>query len=705
MKIMLVCDSMGIGGAETHVLGLAKGLCAKGHTVIVAAKRGALAKKLLRECKGSARFFDISPNGCTPIKMAAYMLTLGDIINRESPDVIHAHSRATSFAVSTLRSLKYIGKTTIIVTAHAKYRPDAFRRHLSFWGDKCIAVSEDIKMHLKKNFRVDKARVCVIPNGIDTNEYKPSKGTDQQSIIFASRLDTDSSLGAYSLIKLADVLDEKYPCVQIKIVGGGSELSELKKLAKSKNIIFTGALDSLSGVMPEAELVIGVSRVALEAMACEKNVILFGNEGAFGLVGVNNLKKAESTNFTCRGFGVKDENFLLNEIDRFFSMSEEERRETARANRRYVVDHHSQNDTVERTLAVYRETVRPPLKVLVAGYYGFGNMGDEALLSSLLSFLKSASPKSPICVLNKTEKTAENVRYVNRYAPISTVREMKRADIFILGGGSLLQNFTSTRSLLYYCALIRLSKAFRCKCVLLSNGIGPVKGRLAERVASNALRKADYVSLRDKESFSLAVSLGRADALLGADLCFSMELCPTESERVGELKSSIKNGYALVALKGGKGEKNEVLLDELRRICAKRGSTPVFVAMDKSIDTDVSEYYADNCGGIFFEDAELSELLSLLSDARAVIGERLHFLIFSLSVGKGFVGVGNAPKIKSFVSEAMKMRTLDPNNPQDLEALIDEADRRSPAELLKIWQEYKNRSRCELNALKKAFFV
>ena len=702
MKIMLICDSMRIGGAETHVLGLAKGLSSKGHHVIVVAKRGALAARLLKECSGKGRFVELYPEGRGALELLRYTLALGKLIKKESPSVVHAHSRASAFAVRILRGIGAVPRFAFAVTAHAKYRTNILLKRLSFWGDECIAVSDDIKSHLVTRYGVPSQNITVIPNGIDTDEFSPQKADASHTILFASRLDGDSSLGARCLIKAADELTPKYPDVKITIAGGGEELDGLRRLAANKSITFVGGLPSLCKVMTESELVIGVSRVALEAMACEKNVILFGNEGAIGLVDDEKIEMAESTNFTCRGFGVGDTQFLFNEIDRFFLMDNAQKAKMASANRRYVLDNHSQNETTYRTIEVYEDILAP--RVLVGGYYGFGNMGDETLLSALFASLKNISPRSSICVLNKTKKSINGVRFVNRYSPVCLVREMRKADVFILGGGSLLQNATSTRSLLYYCALIGLSKAIGCKCVLLSNGIGPLKSRLAVYLASNALKKADQVGLRDDQSLTLAKALGKKDALLGADLCFSMDLIPRESRRVRNLKSKIKNGYVLVALKGG-AENKDALVEEIKCFCAARGLVAVFVAMDETVDARISKKSAEECSGIFIDNVEREELLSLLSDAEAVVGERLHFLIFSLSVRKGFVGVGNAPKITSFVAETLKMRTLDPNKPQSLARLIDLSGCFSSEELLEAWQKYKRRSQNELRELEKAFFI
>ena len=703
MKIMLVCDSMGIGGAETHVFSLAKGLCREGHCVTVAARSGRLSQRIASESDG-VKFHNIYPHGRTPMQMAAYIFALGKIIKREGPGVIHAHSRVTAFAVGVLRSLGIARRSVFIVTAHAKYRTGALLRFFSVWGEKCIAVSDDIREHLAHNYSVGADRITVIPNGVDTDEFCPCPSAPPHTLLFASRLDGDCSHGALCLCEVAERLSRDYPDVRISIAGGGGELERIKAAAEGNdNITLLGELDSLAEAIRDASAVIGVSRVVLEAMAGERNVILFGNEGGLGLLDGGNLKNAEATNFTCRGFGVKDADFLFREIVRLFRMSDGERDELAKGNRKHVLLHHSGGAVVTRTVEVYQRAVQRRKRIVVGGYYGFGNAGDEALRRSIVEWLMGCVPYARISVLNKTRGREGSVRYVKRYSPLSVLWTLCRADLFILGGGSLLQNSTSTRSLVYYCALLRLASLLGCKTVLLSNGLGPLKSRFAERLTSRSLTLADSVSVRDGDSLALARRLGREDVALGADLCFSSEIKPAWSERSRRLKASAKRGYIMIAVKGNCQCDRTPLANEIREFCRERGLVPVFVAMDVPVDSSESKRLARYCKGEFLQCTSAEELLALMSDAYAIVGERLHFLIFALTVGRGYVGIGDAPKVKSFLSETLATSPLNPYCPGELSRLIDESRAFSSAQLLAIYERQKRRSDAGLRVIEKSF--
>lgn len=121
--------------------------------------------------------------------------------------------------------------------------------------------------------------------------------------------------------------------------------------------------------------------------------------------------------------------------------------------------------------------------IVISGYYGQLNTGDEAILRVLVDKLKEYERKSNsslniVVLSSRPELTAKlyNVEAVNRKKIPSVIKAIKRCDIFISGGGSLFQNETSNRSLYYYLFQIFLAKLFGKKVFIFSQGIGPIKG-------------------------------------------------------------------------------------------------------------------------------------------------------------------------------------------------------------------------------------
>lgn len=113
-------------------------------------------------------------------------------------------------------------------------------------------------------------------------------------------------------------------------------------------------------------------------------------------------------------------------------------------------------------------------KVLISGYYGFKNFGDEAILSVLVTHLKEVG--ADITVLSSdTDYTAKkySVNSVRSFDMVNVLKEIQNTDVLISGGGSLLQDVTSLKSLVYYSFIIALALLLNKKVIVFAQGIGP----------------------------------------------------------------------------------------------------------------------------------------------------------------------------------------------------------------------------------------
>ncbi|HHX01635.1 MAG TPA: polysaccharide pyruvyl transferase CsaB [Firmicutes bacterium] len=175
--------------------------------------------------------------------------------------------------------------------------------------------------------------------------------------------------------------------------------------------------------------------------------------------------------------------------------------------------------------------------ILVSGYYGYHNSGDEAILAALCQDLNGLGVHSKeITVLSgnpaHTQKTY-NVTAISRLNPFAVVDAIGHGRLLISGGGSLLQDATSWRTIPYYLSIIQMALAFGLKVVVYGQGIGPVKNRLYQRWIVNAFSRAAGVAVRDPGSAELLQDWGMDSHLLSiaADPVFGLEL---ESEHSPE---------------------------------------------------------------------------------------------------------------------------------------------------------------------------
>ena len=142
-------------------------------------------------------------------------------------------------------------------------------------------------------------------------------------------------------------------------------------------------------------------------------------------------------------------------------------------------------------------------KILISGYYGFANAGDEAMLTAIIESLRQVEKNVELTVLSgNPEDTAakHQVCSVYRFNPLGIIRAMKDSELIISGGGSLLQDVTSKRSLLYYLSIIGLGKFFGKKVMLFAQGIGPIRAKWARKLTSLVCNEADLITVRDSES-------------------------------------------------------------------------------------------------------------------------------------------------------------------------------------------------------------
>jgi polysaccharide pyruvyl transferase CsaB len=159
--------------------------------------------------------------------------------------------------------------------------------------------------------------------------------------------------------------------------------------------------------------------------------------------------------------------------------------------------------------------------ILIAGYYGYRNWGDEGSLATLLQVL----PRAAVCVLSGDPPFTEatyGVRALPRMELRTVRRAVRESDALILGGGSLLQDATSLRSLLYYLALIRWGLRAHGRVLLVGQGVGPLRRRLGRWLTAHLLRQVPFLSVRDADSARLLASLGVSGATVDADLTWAL---------------------------------------------------------------------------------------------------------------------------------------------------------------------------------------
>ncbi|MEW6228434.1 MAG: polysaccharide pyruvyl transferase CsaB [Bacillota bacterium] len=303
------------------------------------------------------------------------------------------------------------------------------------------------------------------------------------------------------------------------------------------------------------------------------------------------------------------------------------------------------------------------MKLLVSGYFGFQNAGDEAILAAMIQHLKEIVPDAGITVLSRapalTERT-HGVRAVRRTGLGQIAGELAGADLFISGGGGLLQDVTSSRSVPYYLGLVAMAKFMGKPVFFYSQGVGPLRLRASRLLVRLVANRADAITVRDAASRDVLESLGvtRPPVHVTADPAFGLALQPSVRRGRDILTSEgvPVNAGPLVAVSvrpwaamPGHLEAVACAADEAVR---SFGATVVYVPFYKPGDAVVSRAGSElmrERSYVLKGDYSPQEIMSIIRDVDIVIGMRYHSLVFAVASATPFVAVSYDPKIEGLL--------------------------------------------------------
>lgn len=676
MRILLVATRMGIGGAETHILTLARVLRRRGHHVHILSAGGAYIPALI-SAQVDHTLLPLDKKDV--ISVAKSAKAIWQIATEGRYDVVHAHGRIPQFICGMLS--KRGGFPPFAVTAHGFYDPAPPRRAFTLWGKRTIAVSEDVKSFIVEKYKLDPASVEVITNGVDTDvpAHQPSH---RLRIVTASRLDSDTALCPALLCELMPRICKDHPNLQptLTVVGGGEKLGELREAARLANsqspgaVTMAGSVLDMQAVLARADIFVGSSRAALEAMAAGVPVVLCSDMGCDGVLDETNLRRAEETNFTCRGAAPTDLETLRLAVERMLCAGEHERSLYGAFGRAYVTRRASAELFADKTLAFWQDLIAAERGgVMLCGYFGACNAGDDATLDAVLASLPRL-PKGVLPTVPAVKKGAlpEGVRAIGRYNVFALARELAKTRLFILCGGTLLQNSTSNRSLGYYYLLSKLASKQGARVMIYAGGIGPVIGDEAAYETVSAVENCDAVTLRDEGSLELLEEMEcETDGIaVTADAAIVTEPLPLPESILKRLPEG-REYFAvsvrpLRGLKRGEGARDpaeiyETVVSAVRVIADRRNAVPLFIPFAPE-DVKLCEKLCRRAErGIVLPHMRAGHIISVIEKCSLTIGMRLHSGVFSSIAGTPAIMIAYDPKVEAFAKRAYHPAPIDPD--------------------------------------------
>lgn len=297
-------------------------------------------------------------------------------------------------------------------------------------------------------------------------------------------------------------------------------------------------------------------------------------------------------------------------------------------------------------------------RILISGYYGFGNSGDDALLLSIISEFRKKGMGDLITVLSANPAETEKmygVKSISRINPFSVLFSVMGCGMFISGGGTLIQDGTSTKSLLYYLYLIKLALLFGKKVMLYANGIGPVTKESNIKICKSVLNRVDTITLRDKKSYDLLSEWGisKPEIKLTADPVFLIDA----GGDVSDITDNVDGEFICISVRRASGmgwDFSKTVSSVIDKLSEKYGIKAVILPLQASDIQICREIASKTKTEAICVERRLSpeEIMKLVSKSRICIGMRLHMLIYAAVMAVPIVGIVYDPKVSGFMEYA-----------------------------------------------------
>lgn len=294
-------------------------------------------------------------------------------------------------------------------------------------------------------------------------------------------------------------------------------------------------------------------------------------------------------------------------------------------------------------------------KILLSGYYGFNNAGDEAVLAALTQIFQENFTDIELVALSaEPARTAErlNIRAIDRWDGAALKRELADAALFCSGGGSLFQDITSVRSVYYYAALLKKAQRQKVPAIVLAQGLGPLKSKLGRWLTVNALKGCRLLSWRDEASLKLAAELGLG-GLPNYQVCDPVLLWQAAGAQAAERETI---GLALRPWPGLDINAAAELVRLLRAAGQEVRLLPFYYGNgredgeDERLATEINRALGDEPAAVCHADSP-EGVYRAICGCKLVIGMRLHALIMAAAAGIPALAVSYDPKVSAFAAQ------------------------------------------------------
>lgn len=278
-------------------------------------------------------------------------------------------------------------------------------------------------------------------------------------------------------------------------------------------------------------------------------------------------------------------------------------------------------------------------KYLISGYIGFDNFGDEAIASVLVSNLKKNGAEKITVLSSNPEKTARLYDVDSEYF-LKFFKPILEADVLISGGGSLLQDITSLKSLIYYLTVIVIALVFNKKVVIFAQGFTPFRTKLGKFFTNFVLKYCDKIYVRDIKSQEL-LKIMKINSELVSDPVFGIENFSNEHKGIG------------VQLRSFPSLTEDFLNNLADSIAEKFKDEEIkLLSLQDSLDFSVLESFSKKLEqrGVkskIYKNESILDTINLISGLEYLIGMRFHANLIAAKAGVKVLGINYDVKVEN----------------------------------------------------------
>lgn len=609
--------------------------------------------------------------------------SIAEMISRDGFDILHAHGARANFVAAFVR--RRTGVTTV-TTVHSDYLRDFESpiKKLVFTPLNMlaltripyrIAVSDSFReMLIRRGFAPNS--IFTVYNGLDADSISPSLSRadfyarhslslPDGAVVFGCAARLDRVKGADVLIRAAARVIRELPDAVFLFAGDGGERKRLislsRRLGIEGSVHFLGRIDDVASFYAAIDANVIPSRsesfpysmlegaaLSLPTVAADVGGIpIFIRDGQTGLL-----------------FPVGDADALAARLITLARDPELAKR-LGNAARKRLADSFSVSRAQEAHTDIYKRIISREhatkadgrsCDFAVSGYYGYGNVGDDAVLGAIISGIREKRPDATFTVLSRRPRQTRLWLGVDaRFRYGSAVgRALARSRVLISGGGTLMQDKTSSRSLRYYLSVIKKAKKHGTAVIQYANGFGPIKSARNLSFAVRVINEnVNVITARDSDALD---SMKRAGISVRAELSADPTLLSSPSE-----KTAVSRDYVAVSVRhiDGRTDAAMTVAEAISAICAERGLRPVYIVMHPQLDRELSLAAARASGGEVIIPSDADEAYAILEGAALAVTMRLHAAVFAVHAKTPVVAVAYDEKVTGFMRHARLDACLD----------------------------------------------